>query len=130
MTTNIIQELKILSNFSSKFCVGMEGNVSGKINKTNFLIKASGSKLSNLSDDDLIEINFNGEKISNTTKIPSMELGFHMFLLGFDNINFVSHTHPVNTLKILCGKKSIDFCENRIFPDQVIFNSPKSCFVP
>jgi len=130
MNTNIVEQLKILSKFSSKFCVGMEGNISGKVSDTNFLIKASGSKLKYLGCDDLIEFNLNGDKISNTNKIPSMELGFHMYLLSFNNINFVSHTHPVNTLKILCGKKSIDFSENRIFPDQVIFNGPKSCFVP
>jgi ribulose-5-phosphate 4-epimerase/fuculose-1-phosphate aldolase len=53
----MIEDLLNLSKEVSKYCVGMEGNVSGKINKTNFLIKASGSKLSNLSDDDLIEIN-------------------------------------------------------------------------
>ena len=48
----------------------------------------------------------------------------------FDNINFISHTHPSNTVKILCSKYSSLFSHNRLFPDQVIFNGEKSCLVP
>lgn len=130
MKSDVTIQLLTLSKSVSNFCVGMEGNISGKINKTNFLIKASGSKLSNLTENDLLEFNFNGVKISNTDKHPSMEIGFHTYLLGFNDINFVSHTHPVNTLKILCGNNSIEFGEKRLFPDQIIFNGSKSCFVP
>lgn len=130
MQKNLIDNLKILAKESSKFCVGMEGNVSGKISDTNFIIKASGSILSDLNDADLIEFDFNGDKISKTNKKPSMELGFHSYLLKFNDINFISHTHPVNTLKVLCGYGAFEFSVNRLFPDQVVFNGPKSCFVP
>lgn len=130
MKSDVTIQLLNLSKSASNFCVGMEGNISGKINKTNFLIKASGSKLSNLTENDLLEFNFNGVKISETDKQPSMEIGFHTYLLEFNDINFVSHTHPVNTLKILCSNNSIEFGQKRLFPDQIIFNGPKSCFVP
>ena len=59
-----------------------------------------------------------------------MELSFHTYLLSFDDINYVSHTHPSNTVKILCSELSETFAQNRLFPDQVIFNGTKSCFVP
>ena len=59
-----------------------------------------------------------------------MELGFHTFLLGFDGINYISHTHPTNTLKILCSDMCELFSSNRLFPDQVVFNGVKSCLVP
>jgi ribulose-5-phosphate 4-epimerase/fuculose-1-phosphate aldolase len=124
-----ISDLIKLSKQSSKYCVGMEGNVSCKINDT-FFIKASGSKLNELSLDDLVNFDFNGNQINNFDKKGSMELGFHTFLLGFDDVNFISHTHPTNTLKILCSNLSKEFADKRIFPDQVIFNGKKSCLVP
>jgi L-fuculose-phosphate aldolase len=125
-----ITELLELSKTVSKYCVGMEGNVSGKLNTEQFLIKASGHKLSNLDSNGLIIFDFKGNQINNFNKKGSMELGFHTFLLGFDDVNFVSHTHPINTLKILSSGLSKEFANKRIFPDQVIFNGKKSCLVP
>jgi L-fuculose-phosphate aldolase len=125
----VIENLLILSDRINKFCVGMEGNISAKISD-GLLIKASGSKLSNLSEKDLVSFDFNGNQLSNFDKKGSMELGFHTFLLGFNDINYISHTHPSNTIKILCTNYSKLFAENRLFPDQVVFNGLKSCLVP
>jgi ribulose-5-phosphate 4-epimerase/fuculose-1-phosphate aldolase len=119
-----------LAYSSSKYCVGMEGNVSGKINEDSFLIKASGEALSNLKSDGLVEFDFEGNQLTNLNKRGSMELGFHTFLLKFEGVNYVSHTHPVNILKILCSYRSKSFADYRLFPDQVIFNGAKSCLVP
>lgn len=124
-----MDELIKLSHLGSKYCVGMEGNTSMKIDN-HLLIKASGTKLDILSKNDLIKYDFSGNQIDNFNKKGSMELGFHMFLLKQENINFVLHTHPINTLKILCSKHIDYFVNNRIFPDQVVFNSKKSCVVP
>ncbi len=76
-----------LSKKVSKFCVGVEGNVSTKIKTPqNYLIviKASGTKLSNLSEDDLVDFDSEGKQISNLNKKGSMELGFHTYLLSFE----------------------------------------------
>jgi len=123
------EDLILLSKKVSKFVVGMEGNVS---KKTDFgiSIKASGTKLETLTDDDIINYDFNGNQLNKLDKKGSMELGFHLYLLTENNINFVSHTHPTNTLKILSSNLSELFANNRIFPDQVIFNGKKSCLVP
>lgn len=118
-----------LSKKICKYCVGMEGNISKKT-ETGFVIKASGSKLDQLSIEDLVEFDFSGKQLSNFSKRGSMEIGFHTFLLRFSDVNYVVHTHPVNTLKILCTDYSKDFANNRIFPDQVVFNDKKSCLVP
>lgn len=123
-----MKEILRLSKKVSKFCIGMEGNISGKTDK-GLLIKASGARLSSLNKDDLVEFDMNNNQLSNFTKRGSMELSFHTFLLGFDNINYVSHTHPVNTLKILCSDLCESFAKNRLFPDQVVFNGIKSCLV-
>lgn len=124
-----IDNLLKLSKYVSKYCVGMEGNISGKADKTMF-IKASGSRLSELTEDDLVEFNLDGKQVSNHNKRGSMELTFHLKLLSFNEINFVSHTHPTNTLKILCSNMGDEFSKKRLFPDQVIFNGEKSCYVP
>jgi L-fuculose-phosphate aldolase len=125
-------KLLTLASQVSKYCVGMEGNISGIVDEETILIKASGSNLSNLSSHDLISFDFKGNQLDNIDKRGSMELSFHIYLLGFDGINFISHTHPINSLRILCGNDSIKeaFSKKRIFPDQVIFNGKESCLVP
>ena len=126
-----VKKLQItrLANSVSKYCVGMEGNVSGKLDNVIF-IKASGASLHNLNSDDLVPFDFEGTQLGTFNRKGSMELSFHTFLLGFENINYVAHTHPINTMKILCGLQSRAFANYRIFPDQVVFNGAKSCLVP
>jgi len=128
--TKTTNKLISLSKDISKYCVGMEGNISGKIDENSFLIKASGYSLSNLKSKGLVEFDFNGNQLSNFKERGSMELSFHTFLLSFDDINYVSHTHPTNILKILCTNQSELFANVRLFPDQVVFNGTKSCLVP
>ena len=128
-TSNLYNSLILLAQSSSKYCVGMEGNISAKTDY-GMIIKASGSKLSDLKTEDLVEFDSYGNQTTNYDKRGSMELGFHRFLLGFEDINYVSHTHPTNTVKILCTNLANTFATNRLFPDQVIFNSKKSCLVP
>lgn len=125
-----IESILSLATQASKYCVGMEGNISVKINDSEILIKASGAKLSNLTSNDLVGYSIDGEQLSNYEKKGSMELSFHLYLLGYDSINYVSHTHPINTLKILCTNRAWEFSNIRLFPDQVIFNGKKSCLVP
>jgi len=128
---NKSSELLSLSKQVSKHCVGMEGNISGKDGNT-LLIKASGSNLSKLTDNDLIPFDFDGNQLDKLNRRGSMELSFHIFLLGFEGVNFVSHTHPTNSLRVLCShnKTKLTFAIQRMFPDQVIFNGKESCLVP
>lgn len=122
-------DLLNLAKRVSKYCVGMEGNVSAKL-ENGCLIKASGANLNDLNIDDLVEFDFNGKQVSNMDRKGSMELSFHQHLLCFSSINYVSHTHPTNTLKILCSRDKDLFASKRLFPDQVIFNGKKSCLIP
>jgi ribulose-5-phosphate 4-epimerase/fuculose-1-phosphate aldolase len=128
---NSNDDLLTLGSCLKNYVVGAEGNVSEKI-EGGFLIKASGTTLNHLSYDDLVKCDFKGNQLNNFNKKPSIETGFHSFLLQKPKINFIAHTHPINALKILCS--SIDtineFAENRLFPDQVVFNGEKSCVVP
>jgi L-fuculose-phosphate aldolase len=122
-------DLKTLSKSVSKFVVGAEGNVSKKDGSV-FFIKSSGSFLKDLDDSNIVCYDFLGNQKDNFTKKGSMELGFHRFFLNQKDINYVCHTHPINTLKILCSDFAEEFSNKRIFPDQVIFNGRKSCLVP
>ena len=59
-----LKNLIDLSNSVSKHCVGMEGNISGKVNN-GLLIKASGTKLDSLTKKDLVLFDFKGIQLSN-----------------------------------------------------------------
>jgi ribulose-5-phosphate 4-epimerase/fuculose-1-phosphate aldolase len=124
-------DLLTLGTCLKNYVVGAEGNVSEKI-EGGFVIKASGTTLNHLSYDDLVKCDFNGKQLNNFNKKPSIETGFHSFLLQKTNIKYVVHTHPTNTLKILCSNTDIinEFANNRLFPDQIVFNGQKSCVVP
>jgi ribulose-5-phosphate 4-epimerase/fuculose-1-phosphate aldolase len=123
-----LKDLIKLGHLVSQYVVGMEGNISKKTNR-GFLIKGSGSKLFSLTETDFVEYDVKLNQLNNFEKKGSMELGFHSFLLQYPEINYVCHTHPTNTLKILCSKFSKKFSETRLFPDQVVFNGEKSCLI-
>lgn len=126
---HILENLKLLSIEVSKFVVGFEGNVSGKFGDTLY-IKKSGSSLKKMDIGDFVQYDFFGNQLDNFSNKGSMELDFHSYLLGHPDINYVSHVHPINCLKILCTDRILDFAKFRLFPDQVIFNFKKSCVVP
>jgi L-fuculose-phosphate aldolase len=130
MHKRVIKELKTLAKAAAKHCIGMEGNISGKVDSSSFLIKASGHSLQDLEDTDLITYNHSNTQLDNFSKKGSMELGFHTFLLGFTTVKYIAHTHPANTLSILCTERASDFANSRLFPDQVVFNGSKTCLVP
>jgi ribulose-5-phosphate 4-epimerase/fuculose-1-phosphate aldolase len=116
----------------SKFVVGAEGNISWKFNDTNFVIKCSGYKLSEITEESLVicDLNDSLKKFENN-KRPSIEVGFHSWLLKNTKFKVIAHTHPTNVMKILCSEKNTNiFSSKRMFPDQVVFNGKKSCVVP
>ena len=124
-------QLVFLARNVSKFCIGMEGNVSCRLHHINgFYIKASGASLSNMSTNDISCCDMTGRQLDK--KKPSIEMEFHKIIYQTcPEINYIAHTHPINTLKILCGDKNllIDFCSKRLYPEQVIFNGPESGIV-
>jgi ribulose-5-phosphate 4-epimerase/fuculose-1-phosphate aldolase len=117
-----------LANGVSSLVVGAEGNVSEKT-YNGFIIKASGSDMRALTIDDIVACNKLGQQIDCSNKQPSIETGFHAWLLEQPSINFIAHTHPTNTLKILCSDFVNEFARVRLFPDQVVYNGSRSCVV-
>jgi L-fuculose-phosphate aldolase len=124
-----IKDIITLGKSLAQFVVGTEGNISKK-SKNAFLIKASGTELKHLTPKDIVKCTFLSKQINNFNKKPSMETAFHAWLLKFSNINFIAHTHPIDTLSILCTNNIHEFANHRLFPDQVVFNGRKSCVIP
>jgi ribulose-5-phosphate 4-epimerase/fuculose-1-phosphate aldolase len=120
-----IDNLIELSKKLSRFVVGAEGNVSTSYEE-GIIIKGSGKSLSNPTPNDFVYVK--GDHYVGDLK-PSMEYKFHDWIIKNLNVKYVSHTHPSNTLKMLCSKNSDDFAIKRLFPDQVVFNGDVSCVV-
>ena len=123
---NVLEMAKSVSHFT----IAGEGNVSVRDGDA-MLIKASGSTLESMTDEDLVRCDLDGNALEGEEKKPSMEVSFHAWILKtFPSINCVCHTHPTNTIKILCSSRISDFANRRLFPDQVVRNGAKSCVVP
>ena len=125
-----IDQLLNLSYEVSSQAICGEGNVSMRGDE-GFYIKASGTDLATLEWEDTVHCDLEGKAKEGEDKRPSMEVSFHAwFYRTFPDINFVSHTHPTNTVKILCSGRTNSFTTQRLFPDQVVRNGVVSCFVP
>ena len=128
-----MSEILELAREISDYTICGEGNVSVRVDENTFLIKASGTSLHTLSEEDLTLCNTNGAQIELLHKKPSIETSFHAWIMKtFPEVNFIAHTHPPHTTKILCSEPSVlyDFAEYRWFPDQIVRNGTKSCVVP
>lgn len=116
-------DLLYLAHSIGKYCIGMEGNVSARTLDGGLLIKSSGANLNNLRDNEVSKYSKDG--ILESDKRGSIETEFHKVI--YDNlpdVDFIAHTHPINTLKLLCGNPKLlnEFATLRMYPEQVIFN--------
>jgi ribulose-5-phosphate 4-epimerase/fuculose-1-phosphate aldolase len=126
-----MSEILELAREISDYTICGEGNVSMRKSENTFVIKASGTSLHTLSEEDLTLCNIRGVQIELLHKKPSIETSFHAWIMRtFPDINFIAHTHPPNTTKILCSNQLYQFANRRWFPDQIVRNGTKSCVVP
>jgi rhamnose utilization protein RhaD (predicted bifunctional aldolase and dehydrogenase) len=128
-----------------------EGNTSTRLSADTFLVKASGSTLGTLRDQDVVECRsgdllplLQKDKLSDAeidaallasrvdpnARKPSIEALFHGFLLSLPDIEFVGHVHAVAVNQILCSPRAREFAEKRIFPDEIVCCDVASGFVP
>jgi rhamnose utilization protein RhaD (predicted bifunctional aldolase and dehydrogenase) len=134
-----------------KLAILGEGNVSARLSRETFLVKASGSSLGTLGETDLVECRFapllamiertdlTDQQIEDelfacrvhpNAKKPSVEALFHAFLLSLDGIAWVGHTHPISVNQILCSGRAADFATRRLFPDEIVCCGLASVFIP
>ena len=128
-----------------------EGNTSCRLSAERFAVKASGSSLQFLTENDLTicqseavlalldKKSLTDEELNRAllaartdaqAKKPSIEALFHAWLLTLPGINFVGHCHSLAANQILCSPRARDFAERRLFPDEVVYCGPASVFVP
>ena len=129
-----------------------EGNTSTRTDDDTLLVKASGSRLADLSadgvtacrlprllaalddpaplDDDAIEAALLESRLDPAARKPSVEAMFHAWLLTLPGVRYVGHTHPVPVNAILCSSRAADFASRRLFPDEVVCCGPASPLVP
>ncbi len=127
-----------LAALVSKYCIGMEGNISGRFNThagkavDGFVIKCSGVRLNEANKIcNYVAVDMTGQQLDNFSCRSSIEKDFHRAIYSkFKEVQFIAHTHPVNTLKILCSDKFKSFAMKRMYPEQVIFNGEYSTSVP
>ncbi len=133
-------------------CLG-EGNVSFGEGQE-FWIKASGQSMDHIKADgfvlmdrertlgllapdaaepneELVRAMLNEARLHpESSHLPSTESFMHAELLGLSGVSFVAHTHPTTLLSVLALREAEDFARRRLFPDEIVFCGPASCFVP
>jgi rhamnose utilization protein RhaD (predicted bifunctional aldolase and dehydrogenase) len=128
-----------------------EGNTSARLNADTFLIKASGTSLGTLREQDVVECKANMllpllnrsylsddeiETVLMTSRLdpqsqkPSVEALLHAYFLSLAEVEFVGHTHAVAVNQILCSPRAAEFARQRIFPDEIVCCGSASVFVP
>jgi rhamnose utilization protein RhaD (predicted bifunctional aldolase and dehydrogenase) len=128
-----------------------EGNTSTRLAPETFLVKASGTNLARLQEQDLVECRMDvltqlldktnlkdaeidgalmDSRVDKAAKKPSVEALFHAWFLSLPGIEYVGHAHPPATNGILCSPRAREFAERRIFPDEIVCCDVESVFVP
>jgi rhamnose utilization protein RhaD (predicted bifunctional aldolase and dehydrogenase) len=130
-----------------------EGNTSCRLDADTFVVKASGSMLGQLRENQLVACRFSallplldaGEmsdadveknllaaRVDSTAPKPSVEALFHAWLLTLPGVDVVGHTHPIAVDQILCAGDDIcrRYAEERRFPDEIVCCGAKSVLVP
>ena len=117
-----------LAHTIADYTICGEGNVSERQTENTFLIKASGTSLHTLSEEDLVVVDNDAQQLYPEQKKPSIEVLFHAWIMKhFPEINYIAHTHPPKTTQILCSSAAYDFACQRWFPDQIVRNGVVSC---
>jgi rhamnose utilization protein RhaD (predicted bifunctional aldolase and dehydrogenase) len=130
-----------------------EGNTSCRLDADTFIVKASGTSLSNLRADQLVACRFSillpllsagamsdadvekallASRVDANAPKPSVEAVFHAYLLSLPGIDVIGHTHPIAVNSILCAGDAFSrkFAVERRFPDEIVCCGAKSVLVP
>ncbi|MEZ4671131.1 MAG: class II aldolase/adducin family protein [Anaerolineae bacterium] len=129
-----------------------EGNTSCRIDADSFWIKASGQRMSNITESGFVAVRFapilamldepagdlaaqkavmQAAKVdASAPGVPSVEVTFHAMLLHECNVQYVGHTHALAINRILCSTRALDFANHRLFPDEAVLCGPESVLVP
>lgn len=149
--TALLQLSHELGNPQRPLSILGEGNTSTRLDPETFLVKASGSSLGTLREQDVVECQARKllplldqtmlsdaevdgalmqSRADASAKKPSVEALFHAWFLTLPGIEFVGHTHAPSVNGILCSPRAREFATKRIFPDEIVCCDVESVFVP
>jgi rhamnose utilization protein RhaD (predicted bifunctional aldolase and dehydrogenase) len=135
-----------------------EGNTSAALDDGTFLVKASGSSLADVGDDDLVRLDHAAvldliddpelddhdvaglaarmraaspdARAGVTPKPASIETMLHALALELPGVRVVGHTHPTAVNALLCSDRAADLVAGSLFPDQVVVCGAHALLVP
>ena len=128
-----------------------EGNTSARLTEDTYLVKASGTSLSTLREEDVVECRLSAvlpmldkdgmtdqqvddallaSRVDSKAKKPSVESVFHAWLLSLPGMKFVAHSHATSVNQILCSPRARELAERRMFPDEIVCCGVASVFIP
>jgi rhamnose utilization protein RhaD (predicted bifunctional aldolase and dehydrogenase) len=151
----ILQDLLTLSHEVGRedrgFAILGEGNTSARLSDESYLVKASGTCLGTLREEDLVECKLKpivalleeegltdtqvdeallAARLDPKAKKPSVEAVFHGWACSLPGVNYVGHSHPITVNQVLCSPRARDFAEHRMFPDEIVCGGIASVFIP
>jgi L-fuculose-phosphate aldolase len=103
--------------YAKGFVSAYDGNLSVRIDKTKILITPSGMCKGELSEDDLLEIDYSGNLLSGRGKI-STEVKIHLIAYQKrSDINSVIHCHPVHATAFAAAGEGLT---RPVFPEVIL----------
>ncbi len=150
----LIKLSRTLGDPSHDWAILGEGNTSTRVSDETFFVKASGSTLGTLVEEQVAEVRFapildalmSEGSLSDTetkdlllsscvganSKMPSVETLMHAYLLTLPGISFIGHTHVTTINGLMCsdGGWAAVTSKGRMFPDEIVVCGVAPCFVP
>jgi rhamnose utilization protein RhaD (predicted bifunctional aldolase and dehydrogenase) len=142
LLTELVELSRSLGRPERELAVLGEGNTSVRLDAESFLVKASGTSLSNANDDTFVRMNLEStlalldldspsdEELSEALMAarsngggelrPSIEAPMHALALTEGGATFCGHTHPTAVNSILCSDRAETLSDGAIFPDQIV----------
>ncbi len=147
----LVQMSRRLGQPVNDYVILGEGNTSARIDDERFHVKASGTYLATVDEQEFVEVriapvlemlaagDLDDDQIKErlteacvwrSGMRPSIETVLHAVLLSAPGINFVAHTHPTPVNALLCCRQWRELLTGRVFPDEIVACGPASVLVP
>lgn len=141
---------RTLGEPSRDLALSAEGNVSMRLGEQSMTIKASGSTLETLRDEDLVDVDiptiltllegmptdevtqstYREALISQTEKMPSVEAILHAVLYDITSTQVIAHTHPVVVNMLTCSVSPHLLVQGALFPDAIVMLGRRQLLIP
>lgn len=146
----LVQLCHDLGDPSRQLAIAAEGNASFRIDSDLMAIKASGSSLLTMQDDDVVEVRlstlldllvtdpsddqvhaaYQAAKVDPNAKKPSVEAILHAVLYETTHASVIAHTHPTSINAIACSVAPELLVSGSLFPDAIVMLGRAQLLIP